>query len=1078
MKKYIIFISLFFITFADFSQINNSGIPFITNYSPVEYGASEQNWAIIQDQRGVMYFGNNDDGILEYDGVKWRKIPISNNSIVRSMAIDSSGVIYVGAVDEIGMLAVNNFGQLKYKSLVPLIDAADRKFSNVWKTYTFNNKIYFCSQYRIFIYNNDSIKSIKLPQGSFFSFAVNNAIYVGNFLEGLYMLKNDKLIPIKNGNFFEKKGIFTLNKQQNGWVVGCFPQGLYVIEKDGNLNTKKLSNSAANLFLKTNQLYQGTTLNSNQIVYATIFNGAIIANENGEIINLFTKNNGLQNETVTYTYKANQLWLALNNGISKVEIDNPIRHFGEQSGLFGSVNDIVTFNNKLFVATSLGVFYLDFDKNNLPQFIQIKGIEDQTWSLLKYNDKLLIGTIKGLFQLNPDFSLTALDKQIRKNNEPDQVTYITKLFKYKNQVIVGKVNGAIIIRNINGKWQRYPLLNKNEEIRSIRIDNNNNIWLGTYFNGVYKLKIQNQDTTLCHYTNKNGFPDNKDIFINKINNELLFGTSNGLYRYNNSQDTFIFVGDKFYSTNNGVFRISSNKSGNIWTSEFNKTNKWVTIYNKNNVEKLTRLPNVQTDVIYHKTDSITWLGTSNGIYSYTLSSDKKQTHPFNTIIRQVNIGDSVLFYGTNFYTNKNTVSNQLNINKNTVLAYHTNDIDFQFAAPFFVEESKTLYSYKLAGYKENWNNWTSETKAVFTNLHEGKYTFMVKAKNIYGNVSNVTSYEFTIKPPWYRTILAYFIYAILGIVLIYIIVKLYTRRLEQEKIRLEGIVRERTAEIREQKEEIEQQAENLRKANVTLQEQKEEISKQKEEITASIKYAQRIQRAVVPNEDTAQCLLKNYFLLWRPRDIVSGDFWWLAEKNKQIIVAAADCTGHGVPGAFMSMLGVSFLNEIVNQQETTESHLILNRLRHKVKTTLGQTGKEGEAKDGMDIALLVIDFEKQTVQFSGAYNPLLLIRNGELITHKADRNPIGIYIKEKESFTQNIIKLQKNDTLYIFSDGYIDQFGGPNKMKFTSKRFKKLLLDIQEKHMPDQKKILNSEIDKWRGDTEQIDDIIVLGIRI
>ena len=224
-------------------------------------------------------------------------------------------------------------------------------------------------------------------------------------------------------------------------------------------------------------------------------------------------------------------------------------------------------------------------------------------------------------------------------------------------------------------------------------------------------------------------------------------------------------------------------------------------------------------------------------------------------------------------------------------------------------------------------------------------------------------------------------------------------------------------------------------------------------------------------------MLKDHFLLWRPRDIVSGDFWWMTEKDNKVILAAADCTGHGAPGAFMSMLGVSFLNEIVNKLKSAEANIILNELRNHVKTTLKQTGKQDEAKDGMDIALVIIDYENMTMQYSGAYNPLYLIRKGELIETKADKNPIGIYIKEKDSFTKHEIDLQKGDTIYIFSDGYVDQFGGERMDKFKSKNFKQLLLDNQHLSMEDQKELLNVTIDNWRGKIDQIDDIIVIGVR-
>jgi serine phosphatase RsbU (regulator of sigma subunit) len=531
----------------------------------------------------------------------------------------------------------------------------------------------------------------------------------------------------------------------------------------------------------------------------------------------------------------------------------------------------------------------------------------------------------------------------------------------------------------------------------------------------------------------------------------------------------------FSNSKNGILKILGNKSKEVWMSLYNDKNKWVEKISVNQDDSLQhtsydlrRLPNEQFDAIYTDEKGITWLGSSSGLYSYdkSLASTELKTYP--TLIRKVfTRGDSILYYGYQAIDKENQNSNSSNeVRQPQIyeLAYEYNDISFEYAAPFFIEEDKTTYKYYLEGYKDNWSNWSHETRAVFTNLWEGKYTFKVMAKNIYGSESRIAEYHFAIVPPWYRTILAYIFYVVLIICFLIIIVKLYTRNLEKEKIRLEHIVLERTAEIRKQKEDIEQK-------NIVLREQKEEI-------TASIMYAQRIQKAIVPSEDMASKLLKNYFLLWKPRDIVSGDFWWLGEKNGYVVATAADCTGHGVPGAFMSMLGVSFLNEIVKQQNITDSHIILNKLRSKVKSTLGQSGKENESKDGMDMALLVIDYNNLKAQYSGAYNPLYLYRKNELTEFKADRNPIGIYIKEKESFTQNLIDLQKGDTLYIFSDGFADQFGGEKEKKYSSKQFKKLLLSIQEKTMEEQKEILNAEIENWKGKLSQIDDIIILGIRI
>jgi len=216
---------------------------------------------------------------------------------------------------------------------------------------------------------------------------------------------------------------------------------------------------------------------------------------------------------------------------------------------------------------------------------------------------------------------------------------------------------------------------------------------------------------------------------------------------------------------------------------------------------------------------------------------------------------------------------------------------------------------------------------------------------------------------------------------------------------------------------------------------------------------------------------------FKPRDIVSGDFYWFKQIGNYTVYAAADCTGHGVPGAFMSMLGISFLNEIVTKTRFDKPSDILDKLRKKVKTSLRQTGKDNESKDGMDIALCIIDNEKLILEYAGAYNPAYIIRKGELHELKATRNPIGIYFKEKP-FENHEFQLQKDDIIYTFSDGYVDQFGGENISKFKSKNFISLLLEISDKPMPEQKHILDEIILKWKGKLEQTDDIIVFGVKI
>ncbi|MCX7987516.1 MAG: tetratricopeptide repeat protein [Bacteroidales bacterium] len=276
-----------------------------------------------------------------------------------------------------------------------------------------------------------------------------------------------------------------------------------------------------------------------------------------------------------------------------------------------------------------------------------------------------------------------------------------------------------------------------------------------------------------------------------------------------------------------------------------------------------------------------------------------------------------------------------------------------------------------------------------------------------------------------------------------------------------------------------------KKANILLAEQNDQIKKQrdqifqqKKEITDSIHYASRIQHAVLPSPKVLEDYNIQYFILYKPRDIVSGDFYWINAKDGKIIVTAADCTGHGVPGAFMSMLGMALLNEITSKSEITTAAQILDELRTLVIKSLHQSGSVEETKDGMDMALCIFDSDLKRVQFAGAFNPLYLVRGNELIEGPADRMPVGFHDKQTNNFTNTEIPLQPGDTLYIFSDGYVDQFGGENGKKFMAKRFKQLLLDIHEKSMEEQKQILDTTITEWRGELDQVDDILVIGMRV
>lgn len=271
----------------------------------------------------------------------------------------------------------------------------------------------------------------------------------------------------------------------------------------------------------------------------------------------------------------------------------------------------------------------------------------------------------------------------------------------------------------------------------------------------------------------------------------------------------------------------------------------------------------------------------------------------------------------------------------------------------------------------------------------------------------------------------------------------------------------------------------LAESNLLLEQQKTIIEVKNKDITDSIKYAKQIQEAILPSDDHLRSHVSDAFILFKPKDIVSGDFYWYSVKGDSLLIAAADCTGHGVPGALMSMLGSSFLNEIVNEKEIFKPSDILSEIRSRIVKILQQKNSASNSKDGMDIALINLNLKTKELQYAGAFNPLWIARGEEMLEVKADKFPIGNYIGEAGAvFTNHTLPVIEGDVIYLFSDGYADQFGGPKGKKFKYKQLKEKVLQIKNESMPVQKKILDTSIGEWAGMLEQVDDILMIGIRV
>ncbi|MEZ5072741.1 MAG: two-component regulator propeller domain-containing protein [Bacteroidales bacterium] len=385
------------------------------------------------------------------------------------------------------------------------------------------------------------------------------------------------------------------------------------------------------------------------------------------------------------------------------------------------------------------------------------------------------------------------------------------------------------------------------------------------------------------------------------------------------------------------------------------------------------------------------------------------------------------------------------------LSYKQNSIAFEYRS-ISLNPDAQAYQFMLEGVDEEWRDAHGQTEAVYPALPPGAYTFLVQARSSAGIWNReAASYRFSIRPPFYLT--WYFILSMILLLTlaIFAYVKIRERALRRENAWLEETVRDRTA---------------------VVVAQKEELAQKNKDITDSIRYAKRIQFSILPEESP----FPGTFILFKPKDIVSGDFYWFTEVDGKEFFAAVDCTGHGVPGAFMSIIGHNSLTKIVREYGILEPGEILTQLNKEVQATLHLRSDVGDVYDGMDLALVAYDRNESTLQFAGAFNPLYLIRDGELLETKADRVSIGrSNLGEEVRFQNQVLKVRTGDSVYLFSDGYADQFGGEMKKKFKYKNLKSLLLSIQEEDMETQRILLDETIEKWRGEADQLDDILVIG---
>ncbi|MBN2891901.1 MAG: SpoIIE family protein phosphatase [Bacteroidales bacterium] len=1089
MKRIQIFLILIVLGFSLFSQVKNKGIPFVKNYSPNDYKAGTSNWAIIQDNRGIMYFGNS-SGILEFDGTSWNMIAKGVSAI--TFEKDKEGKIYVGCRHDIGYLTPNQKGIMSFVSLKDKVPEEYKGMSNCWNiAITDNEVIYSLSDGVIFIYSNDSVSVKKFGTwGGVVGYFNEKVFYESG--NGLTVFDEDTIKLVDGGELLDGLNIRNIFEYgQDSLLIITRTNGFYFYD----YKTVTEWNPPALEFLTKNQVYLASQINDNFYALGTVTAGVVIMNKKGEVYQHVNQEGGMQSNDhcAIYTDMNGNVWSGLEYGITNIFVNSPFSQYNNQTDFpNATVYKMLLVDGNFFAATTQGIFFRvwnDFE-NPISEEWKFQLIEENSgrkiWDLAYSDGDILSGSSNlGSFSTS--------------NGKTEEIYYLAMLrfLELKNGKVLAAIEhsrGLVMMEKSNNKWL-VKKLTDTLDIYSMEEDNNGNVW--TFIDDkILKLSFDENYDSIANikiYDSLAGVPKEIYLWTFKLGDEVLFGSVNGTYKIENEKLVLYKELNQALGDSMSIFQISKDRNGKNWywatqgkietIGTISKTGESFDVTIIQN--PLLKLENTINNSFLPVDDKNLFFGTGNNIIHLDLSKSEVCESTFQTLLRKIEVfgpKDSLIFGGV-FLDDGQIVSQQPE-NQSLVFPFAYNAIKFDYSAIFYEDIDKIEYSYRLVGFDDNWSDWSNKAEKEFTYLPSGKYTFEVKAKNLYDVESSIATYCFVISPPWYKTTMAFIGYALLLILIVSAIVKLSIRKVEQENIKLEAMVKERTAEITQQKEEIQTQKEEIEAQRDLLVDKNVFIEKQNENITSSIQYASRIQQALLPSRDDFGDLFADYFVFYKPRDIVSGDFFWLKKLEHYILLAVADCTGHGVPGAFMSMLGIAYLNEIVTRREITKASEVLEELRMQVKKSLKQTGDINEAKDGMDIAFLTIDTKEMEFQFSGAHNPLYLIRNEEFVSYKGDSQPIAIHPKEKP-FTNHQYKIEKGDTIYMFSDGYIDQFGGEKYEKFMSKNFRKMIVENHKKPMSVQRQKLEITLDDWinaypvvKNKKKQVDDILVIGVKI
>ncbi|RZK76407.1 MAG: transcriptional regulator, partial [Pedobacter sp.] len=750
-------------------------------------GGGTHNWDIQQDRNGILYFANN-EGLLSFDGTYWKIYPLPNKTIVRSLRIAGDHKIYVGGQNEFGYFSPGANGELRFFSLKSKIPLRYRSFTDIWEIVSVNHTVYFRSEESIFQYSNGSIKVFPSASSWVFMGAANNQLIVQD--------KENRLLGFKQGKFFPiterlPAADFLITSVapygKDSVLLSSWDHGLYTYQK-GSL--KKLEDYNASGYAK-DQIKQAFRINADMMAIATNVNGCYIVSRKGSLVYNFSRKSGLQNNSVLRMLKDNNnnIWLGLTDGIGFIANSNAIKHINPE--VFGNAvgHSSMVFKNKLYMGLSNAVFSIPLSENKDLTLINtnfeiVSNTSGQTWGMNIVDNHLLLGKHEGAYEIRGNAATRINSGKGYWNFLPYYPNSDTTLL-----TLAGNYNGIDFFKEQDGVFKLAGTIKTlRESARFVTVDKKGIIWASHPYKGVYKIDPHNRENPkVSLYTKTNGLPSTFNNHVYKVMNKIVISTEKGIYEYNEAKNRFLpsayfkpIFGERY------IRYLKEDLEGNIWFIE--EKNLGVCDFSAGG-QKLIYIPELNGKLvggfehIYPVDKNNVLIGSQKGFYHINYENYLTSISPLKTKIRMVKaIGktDTLLFGG--YFGEVDELKNQVQV---PGIKYDWNSFHFEYSSTLTKSQPNIEYSYLLEGYDKKWSAYGKRTEKDYTNLPYGDYVFKVKARNNFGNESEVSSYAFAILPPWYQSTLAYLFYSMLLLSMIYYIYKKQQKKFLQQRIKFQ-----------------------------------------------------------------------------------------------------------------------------------------------------------------------------------------------------------------------------------------------------------------------------------------------------